>query len=135
MTKGTFNKILFIVFRIRSKLFPFALKIFNYGSITLPGILGIVYPAMLQSTAQDGQGDPTRLVARNVGLQLVHRPNVVKDVLDNVGVRAVVCIVCHVVGFGFFFIVSKERVAKDYSSVKQRISPDYFPTTYILLNL
>jgi hypothetical protein len=75
---------------------------------------------MLQSTAEDGQGDPTRLVTGDVGLQLIHGPDIVEDILDNVGVRAVVRIVRHDLSF---FFVSRERVTKIYSNAREEKYP------------
>ncbi len=83
----------------------------NYNSCpaTLPGVLGVIHPAMLQGATQDSQGDPARLVAGDVGLQLGQCPDIIEDVLDKVGVWPVLSVVRH--SFGFF--VSKERNSKE----------------------
>ncbi len=91
-----------------------------FGSKTLPGVLGNIDPAMLQGAAQYSQRNPARLIVGDIRLELVQSPNVVEHVLDEVRVGPIV----GVVGHGFF-IVSKERVSGNYSSVKKCLIISY----------
>jgi len=94
------------------------------GPTALPGVLGVVHPAILQGAAQYSQGDPARLVGDDVGLQLGHRPDIIKDVLDQVGVRSVLSVVRH--DFFPFFFVSKKRATRNYSYVNDGDPDDFY---------
>jgi hypothetical protein len=92
-----------------------------FRSKTMPGILGDIDPAMLQGAAQHSKRDTARLIAGNISLELVQSPDVIKHVLDKVRVGPVVSVVGHALFLLGFFIVSKERMSKNYSNAKKNI--------------
>ncbi len=77
-----------------------------------------------KDVAKNGERNPAGLIAGDIPLQAVDGPEIVKGKPREAKVGFVGALTSHLV----FFIVSKERVAKDYSGVKERIYPDYFPT-------
>jgi hypothetical protein len=75
--------------------------------------------AMAQKSPQDMERRRARLVGRNISLELRHRPDVVHDEPHDDHVWSIVAMEGHVCLF-FFFIVSKERVTRNYSNVKKK---------------
>jgi hypothetical protein len=76
-------------------------------------------PAMAEEDPQNVERRRARLVCGDVGLKLGHGPNVVHNVSDNDHVGALSAVESHFLVF-VFFIVSKERVARNYSDVKEK---------------
>jgi hypothetical protein len=99
------------------------------------GVVRQADPVVPQDVAQNGKRNPAGLVAGDIPLQAIDTPEIVECEPREAKVGLVSAMTSHLVFLLLSFIVSKERVAKDYSSVKQRIYPEYFPTTFILFNL
>ncbi len=84
------------------------------------GVLVERDPVVAKAVAQGAEGNPVRIVGGGIGLQSVHGPHVVKNESRNVHVGAGDSAVSHFEFWIFvFLIVSKERVARNYSDVKE----------------
>jgi hypothetical protein len=75
---------------------------------------------MAEKNPQNMERRRARLVADDVGLELGHGPHVVHHVSDDDHVGALSTMESHVSLRFLFFIVSKERVIKNYSNAKGR---------------
>ncbi len=84
-----------------------------------------------EAVAQSAEGDPVRIVGGSIGLQSVHGPHVVKNESRDVHVRASSSAVSHLRVL-FFFIVSKDRVTKNYSNAKEGKYPFVFQKKFDL---
>ncbi len=82
-----------------------------------------------QGTTEGPQRNALGLVTCHVRLQRINTPSVVENIEDEVDVRSVISVIgrhffvllCSLgFVFVFFFIVSKERVTKNYNNAKER---------------
>ncbi len=93
------------------------------------GVVRQTDPVVPQDVAQNGERNPAGLIAGDIPLQTVDGPEIVEREPREAKVGLVSAMTSHLVFF-FFFIVSKERVTKNYNNAKERktrfVSPKKF---------